>query len=113
MRTIGAKSYESQRRTAEEALLFFVPLAKYLETSMRLPRSLKIGAFGYWGVCRNKGVEVHPDDNGAAASSRTSYSPSYPIILTYIFGSFYSDRLSQVSRTVYITSTYHRHMIGK
>jgi hypothetical protein len=30
MRTIQAKSYESQRRTAEETLLFFVPLAKYL-----------------------------------------------------------------------------------
>ena len=30
MRTIEAKSYESQRRTAEETLLFFVPLAKYL-----------------------------------------------------------------------------------
>jgi (p)ppGpp synthase/HD superfamily hydrolase len=30
MRTIGVKSYESQRRTAEETLLFFVPLAKYL-----------------------------------------------------------------------------------
>jgi (p)ppGpp synthase/HD superfamily hydrolase len=33
MRTIGAKSYESQRRTAEETLLFFVPLAKYLGLS--------------------------------------------------------------------------------
>ena len=33
MRTIGAKSYESQRRTAEETLLFFVPLAKYLDLS--------------------------------------------------------------------------------
>ena len=30
MRTIQAKSYESQRRTAEETLLFFVTLAKYL-----------------------------------------------------------------------------------
>ena len=30
MRTIAAKSPESQRRTAEETLLFFVPLAKYL-----------------------------------------------------------------------------------
>ena len=30
MRTIQAKPYESQRRTAEETLLFFVPLAKYL-----------------------------------------------------------------------------------
>jgi (p)ppGpp synthase/HD superfamily hydrolase len=30
MRTIGVRSYESQRRTAEETLLFFVPLAKYL-----------------------------------------------------------------------------------
>ena len=30
MRTIAAKSHESQRRTAEETLLFFVPLAKYL-----------------------------------------------------------------------------------
>jgi Na+/proline symporter len=30
LRTIQAKSYESQRRTAEETLLFFVPLAKYL-----------------------------------------------------------------------------------
>jgi (p)ppGpp synthase/HD superfamily hydrolase len=33
MRTIQAKSYESQRRTAEETLLFFVPLAKYLHLS--------------------------------------------------------------------------------
>jgi (p)ppGpp synthase/HD superfamily hydrolase len=31
LRTIQAKSYESQRRTAEETLLFFVPLAKYLD----------------------------------------------------------------------------------
>jgi len=30
MRTIQAKPYESQLRTAEETLLFFVPLAKYL-----------------------------------------------------------------------------------
>jgi (p)ppGpp synthase/HD superfamily hydrolase len=30
LRTIQAKYYESQRRTAEETLLFFVPLAKYL-----------------------------------------------------------------------------------
>jgi len=30
LRTIQAKSYESQRSTAEETLLFFVPLAKYL-----------------------------------------------------------------------------------
>jgi Na+/proline symporter len=30
MRTIEAKPYASQRRTAEETLLFFVPLAKYL-----------------------------------------------------------------------------------
>ena len=30
LRTIEAKSHESQRRTAEETLLFFVPLAKYL-----------------------------------------------------------------------------------
>jgi len=30
LRTIQAKPYESQRRTAEETLLFFVPLAKYL-----------------------------------------------------------------------------------
>jgi hypothetical protein len=30
LRTIEAKSLESQRRTAEETLLFFVPLAKYL-----------------------------------------------------------------------------------
>ena len=30
MRTITAKSRESQRRTAEETLLFFVTLAKYL-----------------------------------------------------------------------------------
>ena len=30
MRTIQAKTHESQRRTAEETLLFFVPLAKYL-----------------------------------------------------------------------------------
>jgi (p)ppGpp synthase/HD superfamily hydrolase len=33
LRTIQAKSYESQRRTAEETLLFFVPLAKYLDLS--------------------------------------------------------------------------------
>jgi hypothetical protein len=33
MRTIQAKSYESQRRTAEETLFFFVPLAKYLTLS--------------------------------------------------------------------------------
>ena len=30
MRTIEAKPHASQRRTAEETLLFFVPLAKYL-----------------------------------------------------------------------------------
>jgi (p)ppGpp synthase/HD superfamily hydrolase len=30
MRTIQAKPYESQRRTAEETLLFFVPLAEFL-----------------------------------------------------------------------------------
>jgi len=30
MRTIQAKSYDSQRRTEEETLLFFVPLARYL-----------------------------------------------------------------------------------
>jgi hypothetical protein len=30
LRTIEAKSHDSQRRTAEETLLFFVPLAKYL-----------------------------------------------------------------------------------
>ncbi len=30
LRTIQAKSHESQRSTAEETLLFFVPLAKYL-----------------------------------------------------------------------------------
>ena len=30
MRTIQAKPRASQRRTAEETLLFFVPLAKYL-----------------------------------------------------------------------------------
>jgi GTP diphosphokinase / guanosine-3',5'-bis(diphosphate) 3'-diphosphatase len=29
MRTIEAKSHESQRKTAEETLFFFVPLAKY------------------------------------------------------------------------------------
>ena len=33
MRTIQAKPYESQRRTAEETLLFFVSLAKYLGLS--------------------------------------------------------------------------------
>jgi (p)ppGpp synthase/HD superfamily hydrolase len=33
MRTIEAKSYESQRRAAEETLLFFVPLDKYLHLS--------------------------------------------------------------------------------
>jgi (p)ppGpp synthase/HD superfamily hydrolase len=30
MRTIQAKLYESQRRTAEETLLFFVPMAEKL-----------------------------------------------------------------------------------
>jgi len=30
LRTIEAKSHERQRRTAEETLLLFVPLAKYL-----------------------------------------------------------------------------------
>ena len=33
MRTIQAKSYESQRRTAEETMLFYVPVAKYLDLS--------------------------------------------------------------------------------
>jgi (p)ppGpp synthase/HD superfamily hydrolase len=33
LRTLQAKPYESQRRTAEETLLFFVPLAKYLDLS--------------------------------------------------------------------------------
>ncbi len=33
LRTIQTKSYESRRRTAEETLLFFVPLAKYLGLS--------------------------------------------------------------------------------
>jgi Na+/proline symporter len=33
MRTIQVKGVESQRRTAEETLLFFVPLAKYLHLS--------------------------------------------------------------------------------
>jgi (p)ppGpp synthase/HD superfamily hydrolase len=30
LRTLQAKPYESQRRTAEETLLFFVPLARQL-----------------------------------------------------------------------------------
>jgi (p)ppGpp synthase/HD superfamily hydrolase len=30
MRTIEVKSHESQRRIAEETLLFFVPLARHL-----------------------------------------------------------------------------------
>jgi solute:Na+ symporter, SSS family len=33
LRTLKAKPYESQRRIAEETLLFFVPLAKYLHLS--------------------------------------------------------------------------------
>jgi (p)ppGpp synthase/HD superfamily hydrolase len=33
LRTLQAKPYKSQRRTAEETLLFFVPLAKYLDLS--------------------------------------------------------------------------------
>ncbi len=33
LRTIQANTYESQRSTAEETLLFFVPLAKYLGPS--------------------------------------------------------------------------------
>ena len=48
MRTIQAKPYESQRRTAEETLLFFVPLAKYLglmETAEEL-RKISFGVLG-------------------------------------------------------------------
>jgi Na+/proline symporter len=45
LRTIEAKSYESQRRTAEETLLFFVPLAKYLGL-MEAAEELKSRSFG-------------------------------------------------------------------
>jgi (p)ppGpp synthase/HD superfamily hydrolase len=45
MRTIAAKSYESQRRTAEETLLFFVPLAKYLRLT-KAAEELKHRSFG-------------------------------------------------------------------
>jgi (p)ppGpp synthase/HD superfamily hydrolase len=45
MRTIAAKSYASQRRTAEETLLFFVPLAKYLRLTAAA-EELKNRSFG-------------------------------------------------------------------
>jgi (p)ppGpp synthase/HD superfamily hydrolase len=48
LRTIQAKSYESQRRTAEETLLFFVPLAKYLDLS-ETAEELKNRSFGVLG----------------------------------------------------------------
>jgi (p)ppGpp synthase/HD superfamily hydrolase len=44
MRTIGAKSHESQRRTAEETLLFFVPLARQLGL-MEAAEELKTRSF--------------------------------------------------------------------
>jgi Na+/proline symporter len=48
LRTIAAKSRESQRRTAEETLLFFVPLAKYLGL-MKAAEELKNRSFGVLG----------------------------------------------------------------
>jgi len=48
MRTIEAKSYTSQQRTAEETLLFFVPLAKYLGL-MEAAEELKERSFGVLG----------------------------------------------------------------
>ncbi len=48
MRTIQAKPYKSQRRTAEETLLFFVPLAKYLGLS-EAAEELKNRSFGVLG----------------------------------------------------------------
>jgi (p)ppGpp synthase/HD superfamily hydrolase len=48
MRTIQAKSYESQRRTSEETLLFYVPLAKYLNLS-EAAEELKYLSFGVLG----------------------------------------------------------------
>jgi Na+/proline symporter len=48
LRTIGAKSHESQRRTAEETLLFFVPLARYLGLS-EAAEELKNRSFGVLG----------------------------------------------------------------
>jgi (p)ppGpp synthase/HD superfamily hydrolase len=45
MRTIEAKSHESQRRTAEETLFFFVPLAKYLHLD-EAAEELKKRSFG-------------------------------------------------------------------
>ena len=44
MRTIAVESQESQRRTAEETLLFFVPIAKYLGTET-LAKELKERCF--------------------------------------------------------------------
>ena len=52
MRTIGAKSYESQRRTAEETLLFFVPLARQLGL-MRAAEELKHRSFEVLGEIIN------------------------------------------------------------
>ena len=49
MRTIQAKSYESQRRTSEETLLFYVPLAKYLNLS-EAAEELKYLSFGVLGT---------------------------------------------------------------
>jgi (p)ppGpp synthase/HD superfamily hydrolase len=49
LRTIEAKSHESQRRTAEETLLFFVPLAKYLGL-MEAAEELKNRSFGVLGT---------------------------------------------------------------
>jgi len=48
LRTIQAKSYESQRSTAEETLLFFVPLEKYLGLS-EAAEELKHMSFGVLG----------------------------------------------------------------
>jgi hypothetical protein len=48
MRTIEAKPHASQRRTAEETLLFFVPLAKYLGLT-EAAEELKNRSFGMLG----------------------------------------------------------------
>jgi (p)ppGpp synthase/HD superfamily hydrolase len=48
MRTIQAKSYESQRRTAEETLLFYVPLARQLGL-MEAAEELKNRSLGVLG----------------------------------------------------------------
>jgi (p)ppGpp synthase/HD superfamily hydrolase len=48
IRTIEAKSHESQRRTAEETLLFFVPLARQLGL-MEAAEELKNRGFAVMG----------------------------------------------------------------